>query len=243
MAITVDKAAIGTPVVSISNATTIAIVTNQIVAAGALIVLTIGGFNPTQTLNSVAGGSLTWTIDKQGHSGAPASINPAIVSAPAPAGLASGITITATWNVATASHTIGGISFLGADVSGSRVDGTPVGPTGVSPAATGWTTPSYTIAAGSVIVGTAWQETANTTSTITAPTNEFMDVTHANGFGQTSGYRIEPSAGSYTVGGAFVANVQSTTVGVAYKAAAVAGGGRGKTARRIRSRSAAISEA
>jgi hypothetical protein len=109
-------------------------------------------------------------------------------------------------------------SFTGVATS-SPVDATS-GPVGVSPAAAGWTTASTALSAGSVLVGVCYTETNPLTSTITAPSVEWLDRPAGADTALTGGYRIESSAGSYTVAGTWSAAGSSTTNGVAYLAAA-----------------------
>jgi hypothetical protein len=199
---------------------TIAFTTTSAVAVGGFISVQVGWFDTAATLSSVSGGGLTWTIDKQGRPANPSSDNTALVSAQAPAGLASGTTITATFSGTTpVAREISGMSLTGVATS-SPVD-TTSGPTGVSPAAAGWTTPSMAIQAGSAIVATAYNETGNFTNTVTSPSVQaVLNPNSASPTSQVTCYRIESSAGSYTVAGAWSTAAQSGTIAVAYKAAA-----------------------
>jgi hypothetical protein len=65
---------------------------------------------------------------------------------------------------------------------------------------TAWTTGSVSILAGSVFLGTWWDENHTSGSTITAPSIEALDWGDST-LRQTTGYRIEASAGSYAVAG------------------------------------------
>lgn len=214
MAILVDQASIGAA--SPGDGTSAAFTTNQIVAANGFIVVCLGFFTQL-TVNSVSGGGLSWTIDAQGWpAGGPAADVVCIASAQAPAGLASGTTITASTSGTMSGPTIGGMSFTGVKTS-SPVDGTPPAVVGVTPAAAGWATGSYAMTAGSVLVGTSWAETSSATSTPTSPSIESYDSpAGTSGWGATAAYRIEASSGSYTVAGTWGSNQQSATVGVAY---------------------------
>lgn len=96
--------AVGVPVVrgtaqTDTSQTTLPVVTSGAVAAGSRIVL-VAGWRTATTLSSVAGGSLTWVIDRQQVDGS-AARHYAFISAHAPAGLASGTTITLTLSGAT----------------------------------------------------------------------------------------------------------------------------------------------
>lgn len=217
MTIVVDQANIGT-FGDDTSATTIALTTTQNVASNGFIVLPVGWGDATKTLSSVSGGSLTWTIDKQGNAGNGSNGCSAIVSAQAPSGLASGTVITATYSGATVGRAIGGTSFTG--VATSTPLDTSSGPTDFA-ATTAWTTASTTIAAGSVLVGVAHCTNTNDTSTITSPSVELQDFGGGAGtFGQTVGSRIEPAGGSVTVAGTWSGSEQGTTNAAAYKAAA-----------------------
>lgn len=219
MAITVDKASIGTATGDPSS-TTIALTTNQAVAAGGLAVLSLGWANVVD-LSSVSGGGLAWTIRQGRAAGGPGSANSALVYAIAPAGMPSGTTITATFTAGAVARTMGGMSLLGVDTS-TPVDITDT-PVGQNVATTAWTTNSMSIQAGSAIVATCWNETSNPTSTPTAPSLEALDWGYVGGVSQTTAYRIEAAAGSYTVAGTWGSAVKSVTNAVAFKAAA--GGG------------------
>lgn len=221
-AITADVANLGSNSVT-AAANTIAFTTGSTVASGARIVVAAGWFSNSITLSSVSGGGLTWTIDKQGRPTNPAFDSQGIASAPAPSGLASGTTITATLSGSADARTIGGLSLLGVDTS-TPVDVTS-GPTGVNPSSTAWSTASISIAAGSCIVAAAWGENTSAGSTPTSPSLEAFDVANGDGYEQTACYRIESSAGSYTVAGTWGSSTQSGIIAVAYKAAAGGGGG------------------
>lgn len=223
MAIAVDVTSLGNNGTE-AAASTIAFTTGSNVASGGRIVLGVGWWDSSTTLSSVAGGSLTWTIHAQGKAGA-SNMHLAIVSAPAPSGLASGTTITATMSDANAFiRQIAGISFTGIDT------GTPVDVAGTAafttPAAAGWATGSLSVAAGSVVVGLGYTEDTNRTSTATAPSTEFVDRVIASAPSSfTGGYRIESGAGSVTVAGTWSSTSTSSALGVAFAAAAGGGGG------------------
>jgi hypothetical protein len=219
MAIAVDVAdlgkAAGDPALG-----TIAFTTTSPVASGGFIVLSVGWFDGTATLSSVAGGGLTWTIDFQGKAGV-TSDRVALVSAQAPAGLVSGTTITATFSAATpVAREIGGTSFTGVATS-SPVDVALGAAVAVSPSAAGWTSGSLSVAAGSVMVATCYNESGNFTNTVTAPSLQAVLMPNAaSPTSQVTCYRIESSAGSVSVAGTWSTAATSGTGAVAYKAAA-----------------------
>jgi hypothetical protein len=205
------------------SSTTIAFTTTGAVAAGGFIIVSVGWFDAAATLSSVAGGGLTWTIDKQGHPTNPAASNSALVSAQAPAGLASSTAITATLSAGVVARTIGGTSFTGVATS-SPVDGTPPATAGVSPTNTAWASNSATISAGSILVATAYNETGNFTNTVTSPSLQAVLMPNSvSPTSQVTCYRIESSAGSYTVAGTWSGAALTAINAVAYKAAAASG--------------------
>lgn len=228
MAIVIDRLTIGSTAVDTAS-TTVAITTTAAVASGGFIVLCVGWGTNLVTLSSVAGGSLTWTIDKQGVFSTAAD-GLAIVSAQAPTGLASGTTITATFSgSAPGGRSLGGMSFTGVATS-SPVDGTPPAITTFA-TGTAWASGSMALSAGSVAVGCSHETSTNLTSTPTSPALESFDVNGGAGtFAATGAYRIESSAGSVTVAGAWSSSCQGCALGVAYK---VASGGAGATVKQL----------
>lgn len=215
MAITVDQLDLGGKNFDDGGGTN-SITTTVAAASGSIVLLLGGTFNTSSSLSSVSGGGLTWTVAKQGHAANPAGPNPFIAWALAPSGMA-GSTITPTFSGTVDVSTLSACSFLGVDTS--TPIGVTSGPTGVSPAAAGWATASMSISAGSAIVAVAWEETSAVTSTATQGT-ELHEIYSGLGYGHVAGYRIEPSAGSFTVAGTFTGAVQSTIVAVELKAAA-----------------------
>lgn len=227
MAVTVVDASLGTRFNTITSAASYSgFVTEVAVAAGDFIVLAVASYHAAVALTSVtddSGSPLTWTIDKQGQAGAPGAPNVAIVSAQAPSGLPSGTTITVNFGAAVDVVTVGGMVLRGVATS-SPVD-TTVGPVGVSPSSVDWTTGSMTVLAGSVLVGLVFGETSATTNAADTGSTEAWDEPAPDGWTVALEYRIEASAGSYSVDGTFSAAQASTTVGVAYLEAAGGGGG------------------
>jgi hypothetical protein len=212
MAITLEHASIGTN--ADTGGSSLAITTTATVASGALFVLTLGFYTSGgNTLTGVTTTGLTWTIDKQGGPFNPKS---AIASAPAPSGLASGATITATWSGSNAANVIGASSLLGADTGGSRVDVTS-GPTADEGDAA-WTTASMSLLANSAIVAVIYNESAVSGSTTTY--TELIDTADGFGNGMTSVLRVGTSAGSYTAGGTWSGTANGVVNGVAYKVGA-----------------------
>jgi hypothetical protein len=216
MAIAVDVSDLGGAVPA--DAATGTFNTSGTVAAGGFIVLFCGHFNDTPTLTSVGGGGLTWTSNLAGPNSLGAGGYAAIVSAPAPSGLASGTTITVTWGGSAVAQSLGAMSFTG--VSGVDVAGTVQS----FNSGTATTTGNISVAAGSVLVGGFWSEAEATAGggTITAPsTKTAVDVDTSRQYGQMMGYRLEASAGTVAVAGAWATSSGGHMgLGVAYEAVA-----------------------
>lgn len=201
-----------------ADGTSVVLTTTAAVAAGGFIVLTGGWFGSnTAVVSSVSGGGLTWAVDK---SGGLSNSGTFICSAQAPAGLASSTAITVNFSIIVSVPTVSGMSFTGVKTS-SPVDGTPLGPTNVATA--GWSSGSYAIAAGSVIVAVDWTQGAITGNTATSPSVEANEyVKPSDQYGHAAEYRIESAAGSYTVDGTWDAAGSNSNIAVAYLAAAAA---------------------
>lgn len=218
MAIVIDRPSLGTK--AGDTITSCTITTTNAVAAGGFIVAVGGWFANNVPTPVMSGGGLSWTVDKIGSSGNDLAF---IASAQAPSGLASSssISYTLSGGASASALTLGALSFTGV-ASSSPVDGTALGPVGVSTAA--WASGSYSILAGSVIVATSWNEGTVASNTTTAPSVEALDFVNGTDFyGQAAEYRIEASAGSYSVAGTWNAAAANVTVAVAYKAAAAGG--------------------
>jgi hypothetical protein len=94
LAITLDQTNVGSAANSASS-TTLALVTSNIVAVGATIF--ISGIANAATVSSVSGGSISWVVDT---TSATTNAFASLIRGYASAGLASGSTITLTYNVA-----------------------------------------------------------------------------------------------------------------------------------------------
>ena len=117
--------AIGTPVNRGSaqldtSQSTLPVTTSGTIASGSKIILSVGWRTAT-TLSSVAGGSLTWTIDRQIVNAA-ATQHAALVTADAPSGLASGTTITLTFSGNTTAKIVSVEEVTGLAAQGSAFD-------------------------------------------------------------------------------------------------------------------------
>jgi hypothetical protein len=214
MAIAIDKANAGTFAAD-AGSTTIPVTTTQTIAPGAIIV-GFGWNDKTITLSSVSGGGLTWTIlaQRQWSGGGGSFDATALVMAQAPAGLASGTTITATLSGSGIGRVAAVSSFTGVKTS-SPVDGTAVTAQSAGTLTTTWTSGSYAILAGSALVSVAWADIGDT-HTATAGTEAVESFDPDDNYGLALVYRIESSAGSYNNAGTFGAatNWLHVTVGL-----------------------------
>ena len=223
MAIAVDQADLGFTLGTAASVSSIAFTSTATVASGGFIVVGVSTYASTSTITGVSGGGLTWTVDKQSVTTGGAGVG--MASAQAPSGLASSTTITASFSGSDVQFSsIAGLSFTGVATS-SPVDGTAQD-AGATMGTGAWTSGSYAIAAGSVLVGMDWQDATVSPSghTPTSPSVEAYEHIHAvDKYGQALVYRIESSAGSYTVAGTWAVATRDKWVAVAYKAAAGAG--------------------
>lgn len=222
MAIAVDQANLGSQATD-GALSSIAFTTSATVAASGFVTVEVFWFSPSVTLSSVSGGGLTWTIDVQTASN---SSHVAHVSAQAPSGLASGTTITATFSGSTG----GGNAICGTSWTGVA-SSTPVDVTSAAnnTSSTAWSTPSMTIATGSLLIGAAGNDNTYVTSTPDSPATELHDFgVSPTGYGCTVAYRLPGTSGSYTVSGQWTTSAITAgqATGVAYK---VASGGATKS--------------
>ncbi len=172
--------------------------------------------NASRTLSSVAGGGLTWTVDFQAKESNNEHL--AIASADAPAGLASGTVVTATFSGSVTLGLMSGASFTGI-ASASPVDAaTSATQAGVRP----WTATVTRTNATDLVLGVSTID-ANATSTATAPNTEIHDFGNSAYFSwMTSTYAITSATGATTVAGTWSANsgaIGNLTLAVAYKGA------------------------
>jgi hypothetical protein len=172
-------------------------------------------WNATGTITSVSGGGLTWTVDRQAQDSA--DNHGAIVSADAPAGLASGTVITATFSGLVGHGLIAAASFSGISPT-SPPDGTN---SSTQSGVATWSASVTTANANDLVI--AWSAIdADTTSTPTAPSVEIHDFGDIDLYAWgTSAYRIASAAGTTTVGGTWGRSSGATanvTVIAAYRA-------------------------
>lgn len=217
MAITVDVANLGTGFAS--SGLTVSLTTGSAVAANGFIVVGISEAGDTTALSTVADGSLTWTIDKNAGGGDSGGFRTYFASAQAPAGLAGGTVITATWpgGFGGVELIIGATSLLGVKTS-SPVDGTPTDAIS-SGATTAWVTPSLTLQDGSIMFGMSTSDNDGGGNTPTGPSVEAWEKRDApNLYSAVMEYRIEAVGGPFTVAGTWGASGNVEPCGIAYLA-------------------------
>lgn len=219
MAIAIDVLNLGETLAD-SAGSTVAVTTTSAAAAGSTIIL-VGCAFKTTTINasSVAGGGLSWAVDKTAYSSG--NDNVFIASAYAAAGLASSTALTVTFSASAAgARAVYATSFTGIATT-SPVD-TTSGPTDYT--GTAWTSASTAIAAGSVLIAVCNDFFTSNVATVTAPSIQSHNSSVGGSFTLVSGYRIEASSGSYVVAGTYdSASADGTVVAVAYKVAPPAG--------------------
>ena len=217
MAITASNTSLGNGKVS-TNQISVSASTNAAVASGDLLVAAFAIWSASKTLDSVAGGGLSWTV----HGGGPGVTGaPSIYWASAFTSglLASGASVTGTFSAVDDTLVVNLFSLSGVDPT-TRIDVAPASTWGGA-SHTDWVTPSTAISAGAALIGASSNESNVTSSTTTY--TELFDAPDNWGGGFTAAMRVEPSAGSYTVGGTWGGPVQEVTSVIAFKAAA--GGG------------------
>lgn len=211
MAVTLDTA-LGTG--NASAASSVSFNTTAAVASGGRVVLICGRWQlaSTSTMSITGTGGLTWAQDHTVSSG---TLRISVFSAPAPAGLASGTTLTVSFSTASNDTIIGAGSFLGIDTVG-----TVVAFNGGAASTAAWSSASVAATSGNALIGGAFCDGLNATSTPTAPGVELFD---RNIVGQSESlveqYKLSV-AGSDTIAGTWSGAVSHVAIGVAYKAAA-----------------------
>lgn len=210
MAVTVDQTSIA-PLGAGPATNVVSITTNVPVAAGSLIELTVGRFSstPASTLSITAAGGLTWTQVTVANG----NVRTSKFYALAPAGLASGTTLTATNTAGSSDLLMAGFALAGVDaVTPFRTSGTGTGAT------TAWTTNAVAGLSTDALTGSSFGDGAATSSTPTAPAVEAFDF---NSAGQseyiTCAYKLSV-AGSDSIAGTLLAAATHAEVGVAYRA-------------------------
>lgn len=205
--------------------TTASITTGATVTAGGLILATVamslgGGSSANVTF---AGGSLTWAKDVQKQGVTTPDMYVCIFTAQAPAGLASGTTITASFT-ASANNWHLSAAFITGQNTTSALDATSAGNGGTANA---WTGGGVTTATADALVYGLCHRDALTTSTATGSFTEVHDFQNSSqSTTLTTVYRIVAATGTYTPGGSWVSGAAEwVSTGAAYKAAGGGGGG------------------
>jgi hypothetical protein len=187
--------------------------TSATVSSGGTLLVAVGWYGPSVTV-TVSGGGLTWTLDKQYNSASDSGIRIALYSAPAPSGLASATTITATPS-GSVNNKLMAVAYTTGLATSSVVDGTPSGGQGVTAA---WSSGSIsTTVAADLILSASWHDGVST-NTASGGTTELDDFQNTNeAVSMTTGYQITSSTGSYTGTGTWGAAGTYVAVAVAYK--------------------------
>ena len=218
MAVSVP-AALATAVVPGTTNATIALTSTATVPSSSKIWAIVTWFHSTVTLSSVAGGSLSWTIDHQSKNG---STGVAIVSADAPSGLASSTTITATFSASgAADQQMAAYSSTGV-LSGVGAAYGAIG--GSNNASTSWDAGATTVLSGDILIGVSkFEDSVTTTSTPTGGNTELEDWNSGSGFATTTTYQIGTGASIHAQGtwsNTSAASLGTRSASVAYTAAA-----------------------
>lgn len=214
--------AIGTPTglgtaVALNDATP-AITTSGVVPSGALVIVTFGwgSIGAANTLNSVAGGSLSWAID---HAQAFAGAIPwgyAIASAQAPSGLASATTITGTLSGSFPYATLIAAMYCTGLASSTPKDISD----GNGASATAWdTTATTTTVADTLVIGGCLHD-GTTTNTATGGATELYDFQEdtTNAWTACVEYKILSATASTSLTGTWAAGANNYVAAfVAYK--------------------------
>lgn len=215
--------AIGTPT-TLGSSPSIASVTHThattaTAPSGALIIVVAGWGSGTDRTATVTGGGLTWTTDQSNVSAGGYKLRIGVFSAPAPAGLASGTTLTLTTSGADDGANIAACYVTGVDVGGTRKDAS----TGSAAVTASWdTTAATTTNADDLIIGGSFGD-GNRTSTATVGTELFDFQNATNAWSMTVTYQIVASTGSKSLTGTWSASVDQVAGFVAYKSAVAAG--------------------
>lgn len=197
--------------------------TNVAVAAGSKVVAVITWYENV-TLTSVSGGGLTWTIEGQS---AGSTYHVAIATADAPAGLASGTTIT---------FTLSGSGGYARFLRLLSVDGLELNSNGAVdvdtysgelPSADNWSVGLTTTVADTVMFGFLFQDFYTGGVTPAVGSTELFESTPGPTF--TVAYKELPSAGAATVGGTYSSGQPKCQCAVAFKTASAAPPSEGST--------------
>lgn len=201
------------------SGTTRNLTTTAVVPSGAKVIVVVH-FYCTGVLNSISGGSLTWTIDKQQVHATDTHYRVAIASAEAPSGLASSTVLTATTAATYDLISVQAFYITGA-ATASAVDITAgVGTNGGASVSTNITT---TNANDLIVQGFLVAFISTSDITPVASMTEIYDTNQTDGIKCETAYRIVTSTGTYAMGGSWATGLKDYVIaGVAYKQAAAA---------------------
>lgn len=204
-------AQLGTRAINGPSAASLALTTTGAAAAGSRIFVVVEWYG-AQTLTSVTGGGLTWTVDKTATDG---TVNIGLASAVAAAGLASSSTITANFSAATGLGNIAAVSFTGLGSAAPEVtsSATHMGTT--------WNAGSLVTTSAKLVLGFCTDFANGSAGIQTAPATDFTELVDFGEAGQPSAtygvYRIVSAAASYTPGGTVSTSAGfQVAVGAAY---------------------------
>ncbi len=214
--------AIGTPTTIGTNtfigAAGVTLTTSATVPSDALVIVqfTWASGGTPQTLSSVSGGSLSWSVDHgQAFAGA-TSWGLAIASAQAPAGLASGTVITPTFSGNLGSSEVAGCYCTGLATSSAK----DVSDGNGQASNLNWDTTATSTTFSDTLVFGGCIHDALTTNTATGGATELHDFQIGGGTDQSicTEYKILSAAGSASLTGTWAATSADSTSGfVAYK--------------------------
>jgi len=196
---------------------TASIVTNAVAAAGRVWMAVVWN-DPTATLTGGSGGGLTWVVDRQDVWAAIDS-NLGFLSADAPSGLGSGVTLTPQFSDAVDfGPGICAFSFTGVEVGDTGyLDGTP--PADKEDFSTSWTTNDIvTTNDDDLIFGLSSSDAASHTPIANYP-EVVGDFLSEGSTRMVVVYRIVTAAGTYNPGGTWGGLSFQHNIGLAYKAA------------------------
>lgn len=215
--------AIGTPTTIGTNNSTagtgVTLTTTASVPSGALAILVISwGDTNSRTLSSVSGGSLTWAIDHQlTYNPAGFGYGIAVVSAQAPAGLASSTVISITLSGTVIGSSIAGAYCTGLDTSSAKDVSNGQGQSGVA----GWdTTTATTTVADTLLWGGCFKDGGGTqTNAATGGATELHDFQFpAEGWATATEYNILSATASASLTGTWTGSTATgVSAFVAYK--------------------------
>jgi hypothetical protein len=193
MPIAIDQADIGGNS-EIGSATSIAFNTSATVAVGADIFMLVRAGSDV-TMSSFTGGGLTWTEEHRFPSTPDVLF---LYRATAPAGLASGTTITATFSATNSNRIIEGCSFTGLSTAVKEDSNGNEGE-----AVSSWVGDTVTAISQSNLVISALTMNTDIAHTPTAPSLEAFDKGATFDYRLSMIYRINAAAGVYTNAGSW----------------------------------------